>query len=125
MAAVVKQDPFPAVYLARDLLLDLRRRFIFPVVTSHVPHDGFEAKAPRYAQSSGTTSAKRRTKEIRVRAHCVVQGLAALLYFGFDVATGAKGQQRVVEGMIADDVAGVRDFTSDVGALLDEAADQE
>ena len=125
MPAVMKQNHVPAADLSGDSLLDEFRRRRVPVVTGHIPHDGFESKLPHHAENPRPPSAPRRAKEIRLLADSVADRLSALQDFLMDARGWLKNKPRMGEGMIADHVAAPRNFLHNIRPLPHEASNQK
>ncbi len=122
---IVQQDHVAAANLFCDFTLDFRGWRGVPVVAGDVPHDWLEAKFARHAEHGWTASAERRAEEIGIFAYRILQSRAALLKLAPDVTFAFESEQRMREGVIADDVAGLDNLAGDFRALLYVASDQK
>src|ERR1700722_9177628 len=118
MSAIVEQDHIAAVYLMSYFIFDHCRWRGVPVISGHVPHHGLQSEFASDLDRRRASSSERRTKQIRMLADCVFQGVATVdelpVRFGFRF----KNQQGMGEGVIADDVSGLRDCAGNFEALL-------
>jgi len=121
----MQQNHIAAVNIRYNFLLNVFHRRRVPVIARHIPHDGFKSKLPRQTKCPRPPPAPRRTKKVRVLAHGLADGLAALLDFLANAPGRKKNQLRMGEGMIADHVSPARNFPRDIRPLLHEAPDQK
>ncbi len=63
VAAVVQQNHVPAADLMTHFPLDVPYRLALPIPAGDIPHYRLQPEPPRYAQSVGSSPAKRRTKQ--------------------------------------------------------------
>src|ERR1700730_3164945 len=103
MAAIVQQDSVPAANLFYYLLFDYGSRRSVPVVACHIPHHGLKAQFTGDAENRGTPSAERGAKEIGMLADRAPQGGATVSEFLANVRCALENQQRVREGVVAND----------------------
>src|ERR1700678_4062704 len=123
MASVVEKDDTTVLDPLCNLSFDLCGWWGIPVVSCDIPHDRLQAEFADYAQNGGPAPAERRAEQVRGFADGIFKGGAALYDFAFDFGFAFEDQQRMGVRMIANDVAGLDNFTGQARVLLDVASD--
>lgn len=114
----MQQDYIAASHLTPNFFLDHCRRRSVPVMAGHVPHYGFESEFTRDSDRRWAPASKRRTEEIRMITDCVLQRGAAVHELRSRSRLRFEDEQGMREGVIADEVSGLRHGARDIGALL-------
>jgi len=125
VAAIVEEDYVAPANVAGDLALDCGGGWGVPVVSGYIPHYGLQAYLPSNVENGGAASTEGRTEEIGVLADRVLQGGFASSELPSDFGFTLEDEEGMGEGVVADGVAGLDDFASEVRALFDVASDQE
>ncbi len=125
VASIVEEDDIAAANLPGDLAFDYGGRRGVPVIAGDVPHDRFEVEFAGYAENGGAASAEGRTEEIGMLADGILECGFTLGEFLPDFRFGFEYEKRMGEGVIADDVAGLDNFSGDLRMLTHVAADEK
>jgi len=125
VAAVVEQDHVASTNARGHFSFDHSCGRGIPIVARYTPHYWLKAKFACQAKDGWAAASERRTEEIGMSADGFQDGGAALGEFTTDLGFGFDDEQRMSEGVVADEVAGSGDFAGDFGALLNVAADEE
>jgi hypothetical protein len=125
VTSVVEEDDVSALNFFGDFLFNFCCWRAVPVVAGNVPHNGFEAEFADDTKNGRTAAAERRTEKIGVRAHGVFDCGAAVEEFAADFFLAFENQQRMREGVVADEVTRIGNSTCDIGTLLHVAANQK
>src|SRR5690242_4498804 len=125
VTAVMQQYDVAAAHLLVDGVRNVPRGIIVPVPAADAPHHRLKTHATDGAQDRRSASAVWRPEEAGVRADGFDQRALAALDLGLDVGTLAEDEVGMRPGMVTDLVSRPGDSMRDVGATLDEFADQE
>jgi hypothetical protein len=125
VATVMEEDHVASANFSGAFLLDLGGRRRIPIVAGDVPHDRLQAHFARDAKYSGTAPTEGWTEQVRVFADGIAQGRATIGEFLTHIGAALKSQERMREGVIANDVSAFDEFLDDVGTLLCIASDQK
>ena len=125
VAAVVQEDYIAAANLLLDFSLDHFCWRGVPVVAGDIPQDRLETQPAGDIEDCGTATSEGWTEEVGVLADCVLERCSAVAELLAHLHCTLERQQRMRECVIAYYVSALNKFTDDIGALSDEASDQE